>query len=310
MYPATFFGLFPSFPLNRRAFVAMSFDHRFDARWETVLRPGIATVPCDGQYLDPDRIDLTMSGDSVVTGILKDLSQCRVIVADITSLGTHERRTVRNENVLYEVGLAHAVRLPEEVILFRSDHDPLAFDISNVRVHEYDPDGNPAEALTRVRDVIAGSLQELDLRRHLTITRAAAALNAADITVLSRAQSTDTPVVPPVTLGHAVTIGSAISRLLEIGALCTEFRDPSGGWPTAPQMRDDVSFIRYRTTPLGTALFEHVRERMGFGGSQSQQLLIDAFSVDESTESVSAAEAPSKTPSQEGGSQAQPSESS
>ena len=34
MYAATFFGLFPAFPLNWRAFVAMSFDKRVDARWD------------------------------------------------------------------------------------------------------------------------------------------------------------------------------------------------------------------------------------------------------------------------------------
>jgi hypothetical protein len=70
-----------------------------------------------------------------------------------------------------------------------------------------------------------------------------------------------------------------------------------------------ISFIRYRTTPLGAALFEHVRERMGLGGSQLRQSFIDAFSVAKTT-SVSAAEVPPQIPSQEAGSEAQPSESS
>ena len=41
MYPATFFGLFPPFPRDLRAFVAMSFEKRFDPRWEQVLQPAI-----------------------------------------------------------------------------------------------------------------------------------------------------------------------------------------------------------------------------------------------------------------------------
>ena len=173
MYPATFFGLFPPFPQNLRAFVAMGFDPCFDARWQNVLQPGIRSVTVNDKSLEPHRANLAMSGDSVLTGILDDISRCMVVVADITTLGEHNGRPVRNENVFYEVGLAHAIRLPEEVVLFRSDQATLAFDISNVRVHEYDPDGNPEGARDIVSNTLVGSLNELNLRRQLAIRRAA-----------------------------------------------------------------------------------------------------------------------------------------
>ena len=44
MYPAIFFGLFPPFPRDERAFVAMSFDPRFDARWKNVIVPAVRSV--------------------------------------------------------------------------------------------------------------------------------------------------------------------------------------------------------------------------------------------------------------------------
>jgi len=55
-------------------------------------------------------------------------------------------RAFRNENVLYEVGIAHSSRLPEEVIFFRSDNDKLLVDLANIRINSYDPDGDPKKS--------------------------------------------------------------------------------------------------------------------------------------------------------------------
>ena len=41
MYPASFFGLFPPFPRDDRVFLAMSFDSRFDRRWNEVIAPAV-----------------------------------------------------------------------------------------------------------------------------------------------------------------------------------------------------------------------------------------------------------------------------
>ena len=68
-------------------------------------------------------------------------------------MGTVNGHPMRNDNVLYEVGLAHAARLPAEVVLFRSDRDQLMVDVVNIRVNSYDPDRDPGaarEALTRL----------------------------------------------------------------------------------------------------------------------------------------------------------------
>lgn len=243
----------------------MSFDHRFDARWNTVLRPGIELVPLNGERLEPHRIDLTMAGDSVLTGILEKISRCRIIVADISALGTHDGRPVRNENVFYEVALAHAVRLPEEVVLFRSDLDPLAFDISNVRVHQYDPDSDPVAARAMVTNVVSGSLNELELRRHLAIRRAAESLTRESFVVLSDSQTAEGMLHPQYqTAGTALAVGAmldAIGRLLDLTAIRAEFLrlTPEMLAPTA----GTEEFVRYRTTPFGTALLDHMFEIMG-----------------------------------------------
>jgi hypothetical protein len=280
MYPATLFGLFPPFPRNLKVFVAMSFNARFDHRWTHVLKPAIESIALNNQPLQAHRADSSLSGDSVLTQILDDIARCRLFVADITALGqlghdddnndnknNKNRYVVRNQNVFYEVGLAHAVRLPEEVLLFRSDDEPLAFDISNVRVHSYDPDGNPDGARAVVQDVIAGSIRELDLRKQLSIRRAAEGLDYESLFVLAEAQGLAGVRSPARrSVRDALSAGprlDSISRLLEIGAIQSRFAHFTTLTLQSSEQVDAEELVRYHATPFGGALFDHVVEEMG-----------------------------------------------
>jgi hypothetical protein len=267
MYPNTFFGLFPSFPRDLKAFVAMSFDTRFDARWINVLGPALSRIQVNGTPLDPHRVDLTRASDSVLTEILDSIARCRVFVADISALDQLNQRAIRNANVFYEIGLAHATRLPEEVLLFRSDDFELAFDISNVRVHRYDPDGNPEEARKTVTETVISSLRELDLKRNLAVRRAAQSLDYESWFVLAEAQQQGGVTPPPRrTMGQVLSVGArldAIARLLDLGAIRTEFLRV-----TAETFATDLDvppeqLVRYVATPFGSVLFDYVIEQMG-----------------------------------------------
>ena len=148
----------------------MSFDDEFTPRWKNVLEPAINDVLHYGSSLKVFRVDLSKIGDAILTEILHGLSESAVIVADISTIGfmaraPREPLVVRSANVLYEVGIAHASRRPEEVVLFRSDKDKLDFDVQGVRVHEYDPDGNPEAARTLVGETVAESLRSVDAAR-------------------------------------------------------------------------------------------------------------------------------------------------
>jgi len=146
MYPSHFFGLFPPFPREDKVFVAMSFDPRFDQRWSEVIAPAVRRVLWNDKALEPLRVDSRKVSDSILTEILDGISKSRLILADITTIGKLNDTSIRNGNVMYEVGIAHAVRLPEEVLLFRSDGDTLLFDTSNIRVNKYQPEISPDEA--------------------------------------------------------------------------------------------------------------------------------------------------------------------
>ena len=116
MYPSHFLQLFPAFPRSRRVFVAMSFDERFRPRWEDVVAPGIRAVEINGAPLEPFRVDARHVSDSILTEILESIAGARLIFGDITTIGVLDSVPVRTANVMYELGIAHACRLPEEVL--------------------------------------------------------------------------------------------------------------------------------------------------------------------------------------------------
>jgi len=172
VYPANYFGLFPPFPRKDTVFVAMSFDEQFEKRWTDVIGPAIANVKPNGNALAAIRVDSRRISDSILTEILSGIGTARLVLADVTTIGYMDGgRAIRNANVLYEVGLAHAQRLPEEVLLFRSDNDNLLFDVANVRVNTYAPDQAPDEARKLISDCVEAALREVDLRRNLSDQR-------------------------------------------------------------------------------------------------------------------------------------------
>jgi hypothetical protein len=222
MYPSTFFGLFPPFPRDARAFVAMSFDPRFDPRWRDVIAPAVRAVLVNDRPLEPVRVDLRKVSDSILTDILDGIARCRVIVADISSIGEIGGRAVRNANVMYELGLAHAVRQAEEVLVFRSDDREMLFDIANVRVHRYDPDGAPDVARQLVSQTIAETLREVDLKKGLAVRAVAQSLAFPSWIALMDARQQAFHHPSTRTMGEVVgsiARGQAIGRLLEVGAI-------------------------------------------------------------------------------------------
>jgi hypothetical protein len=266
MYPHEFFGLYPPFPLKDEAFVAMSFGVHFDSRWTSVLKPALENSHILGRSLTAHRVDISRAGGSILTEILARIGQATVIVADITAVLEQDGRALRNANVFYEVGLAHATRLPEEVLLFRSDNLPLAFDVANVRVHTYAPDTDPVNAQAFVSDTVRDSLRELHLRRTYAIERAVGALDAESFQTLGEAigGSLHTPKLNTMgdILGGLPRLAS-LRRLLDIGALQAEFKrvtiESVATYMEAPR----ESMITFRVTPLGYELYARALEVSG-----------------------------------------------
>ncbi|MCZ6776883.1 MAG: hypothetical protein O7D34_10555, partial [Ignavibacteria bacterium] len=198
-------------------------------------------------------------------------------LADVTTIHYLDDRPVRNGNVMYEVGLAHAVRLPEEVILLRSDDDDLLFDVANVRISHYRPDDDPEPARKLVSEVIVEALKEIDLKKHLAVRKAAESLDFVSWTVLSDAAELDGVQHPEMkTMGQGWSNAarqSGIKRLLEIGALTTSYLTLT---PEIIKSKPDMpahSLFKYCITPFGESILKHASDRMGVMSPEIRELL-------------------------------------
>lgn len=266
MYPLNYFSLFPAFPRSHRAFVAMSFDPVFDARWNDVLKPALEFVEKSGAPLEPFRVDLSKASDAILTEVLQAIGDSTVVVADITSTTELNGRAVRNANVIYEVGLAHAVRLPEEVVLFRSDDHKLDFDVAGVRVHSYDPEGDPSGAIQFVTETVIDSLRALDQKRHISLRAASERLTLPATNLLWMAMAKGLVRHPSSkTMGEVLGSTStvhAISLLLDIGAIRSELMSV-----TANDIENltefDADVLSYKPTQFGRSLVHYMAEEMG-----------------------------------------------
>lgn len=246
----------------------MSFAPEFTARWEHVLQPALRRIKINAVPLDPFRVDLSKAGDAILTEILQGIGNCAVIIGDITALGVLGDRAVRNANVLYEVGVAHASRRPEEVVLFRSDKLALDFDVQGVRVHSYDPDGDVEGATTFVANTVLESLHALDSARHLAIRFASQRLTLNAHSLLLELREAGAVQHPPTRTMGEILGGfqrvAAIELLLDLGALqarpmkvTDELLDKAESEPTA-----QATFLDYEMTAFGKALADHVVTEM------------------------------------------------
>jgi hypothetical protein len=269
MYPGQFFSLYPPFARDDRVFVAMSFAPRFEHRWKNVLSPGIESIGASSVPLQAHRVDRTRRSDSILIEILEEVARARAIVADISTIGVIDGLPVRNANVMYEVGLAHAARLPEEIILVRSDSDPLPFDVANVRVHSYDPDGDPAAAQEQITDLVIDALKSVQLRRSISVARAAESLDLDAWEVLYDAYR-EIDVVHPTHPDHikrrgmleAMLRAAAIQRLLGIGALQTQFQPLTDDFFGKDAKRPRQELSRYTLTRFGREIVRYTLENM------------------------------------------------
>lgn len=104
-------------------FVMMPFAEPLGAYFSAIYQPAI-----DKAKLKAVRADAEIFGTGkIIDQIWAGINSARVLVAELTG---------RNANVLYELGMAHALRKP--VVLVSSNEDDVPFDVRHVRVIYYD----------------------------------------------------------------------------------------------------------------------------------------------------------------------------
>jgi hypothetical protein len=259
----------------------MSFDEKFKMRWERVICPAVSRIECNGKRMTAQRVDTRTISDSILTEILSGIATARLVLADVSTIEKIGDRPIRNGNVMYEVGIAHAARLPEEVLLFRSDDDPLLFDVANIRVNKYDPDSNPAAATEAVADSIVSALREIDLRKTLAISHAVDSLDFPSWWLLAETGHKPRIEHPPHltmrdALGNAQRV-AAIHRLLDIGAIRASFLRIDPEKYAALKDSPDAQLMSYEITEFGNAVFREGIRRMGLDNPEMAKILESEF---------------------------------
>ena len=109
----------------------MSFAPQYQHRFDTVIAPAINSIPLGTERLTACRVDLSKTGDSILTDIVDGIAHSQLVPADVSTIGKDSvtGTPYRNGNVMYEVGIALACRHPSEVLLVRDDEDKFPFTV-------------------------------------------------------------------------------------------------------------------------------------------------------------------------------------
>lgn len=129
-------------------FVIMPFGGWFDSYYKTIYIPAIKAAG-----LEPHRADDLYRPSSIINDIWSYTKRSKLILADLTG---------RNPNVLYELGLAHAISKPAVIVCESIDEIP--FDLRALRIIEYNknaPDWGEALKVaitTAIEEIIVSPL--------------------------------------------------------------------------------------------------------------------------------------------------------
>lgn len=187
MHPNTFLRSFWNMAVKPQVFVAMSFAPAYEDRWKNVIQPAITDIAVNGVALNAIRVDLSRSGDSILSDIADGIVHSRFILADVSTLGRDavSGRPYRNGNVMYEVGVALAARHPSDVLLVRDDDDPLLFDVTAIphaRINFVEVEG----ARMELGRLLSERLREQERVKHAKIEMAISALSAEELSVIEK----------------------------------------------------------------------------------------------------------------------------
>ncbi len=242
MYPHDYFETYWRSEIREEVFVAMPFHDEFSSIWNDCIKPAI-----DDDIPGPikaRRVDATILSGSIITDILDGIAHSRLVLADISVASTGKWAGQRNGNVMYEVGLAHAVRQSTEILLIRYDNEPINFDVAHINIHNYGP-GDMEVARSKIAHLSSDLLKQIDQEKSLLVTKAIDGLDSDSIHYIQEYGVHGPFSGPePKTMGEqlsSITNKAALARLQHLGII---------KWHIQP----DYSIPAYSLTNFGKAV--------------------------------------------------------
>ena len=285
MYPNAFLQTFWRNELRPQVFVAMSFDEVHKRRYEEVIAPAVQSVLVGSVRLTPYRVDLSKTGDSILTEILDGIAHSQMILADVSTVG-HDSKTgaaYRNGNVMYEVGLALACRQSSEVLLLRDDKDKFLFDVSTIP-HKPINFAAPETAIKEISDELVARINQRSYFNDARLKIAVASLTyqeRAVIELFSKYRAGDVFWINKEAM--SLLTASALDRLLD-----KQLIRAAG--------QTNKSEVAYSWTELGQHVVEVIKRELPFVEAPPKEAVVDS----------SKDEVPPQPPSLDGGTPQQP----
>ncbi len=239
MHPNAFLKTFWRLEVKKQIFVAMSFDPQYQPRYDQVIAPVIEAIIVNNVPLKAYRVDISKSGDSILTDIMEGIAHSQLVLADVSIVGRDSVSSIpyRNGNVLYEVGVALACRQPEDVLLVRDDKEKFLFDVSTIP-HMHLDFTNIEVARQKLQSELMDRLRQQAYINDARIRMAVASLSVQEVEELKQMARR-----PPNTVWGPKATGSvdfmrmvSIPRLLDKGLICVagEFEEGNPAYLPTP----------------------------------------------------------------------------
>jgi hypothetical protein len=136
MYPKFFFERFSAADQRNELFVCMPFHDSFDDKFRNIIDPSAKTAGFD----KADRVKEDWKANVITDRIFDGIANSKMLFFDLTddpkSPCQYSKQV--NGNVLYELGVATAIREPEDIVLIREKSSvKIPFDISGLNINIY-----------------------------------------------------------------------------------------------------------------------------------------------------------------------------
>lgn len=129
-------------PQPPSVFVLMPFDPSFSDVYDALIK-----APLEAVGFSVRRADSLFNQQQILKDVVKGIADATLVVADVTDL---------NENVLYELGLAHA--LGKRTVMVTQNIEELPFDLRPYRANEYSMLFNRADDLKQLMTDIGNAV--------------------------------------------------------------------------------------------------------------------------------------------------------
>jgi len=137
MYAKVFFEHFWEGDQRNELFVCMPFHDSFDSKLKDVMDPGAKMAGFD----KAERVKEDWEANVITDRVFDGIANSRMILFDLADDPKAPCQFSKqvNGNVLYELGIANAVREPEDIVLIRhGSADGVPFDIAGLNINVYD----------------------------------------------------------------------------------------------------------------------------------------------------------------------------